>query len=91
MSAPLASKTRPAFDRQTFSIQEFEQEVEQEHSRDIEQAETEEKAFFQFLHNIWSLYDRRTMLLIGLTFFNEGAEFMTILACTIQYFTAWQN
>lgn len=26
------------------------------------------------------------MILVGLNFFNEGAQFMIILACTIQYF-----
>ena len=30
------------------------------------------------------------MLLIGLTFFNEGAEFMMILAITIQYFSEFK-
>ena len=48
----------------------------------MEDAEAERKSF-QFLRNIFSLYDRKTMLLIGLTFFNEGAEFMMILAVTI--------
>ena len=33
-----------------------------------------------------SLYDKRTLLLIGLTFFNEGSEFMLILAVTYQFF-----
>jgi hypothetical protein len=52
--------------------------------------EEEEIKSFTFFRNIWSLYDKRTLLLIGLTFFNEGAEFMTILACTIQFYEFWE-
>lgn len=88
-SASLNTKTNQLLDRQTFTLQEFEQEIEQEHSKDIEQDEVEEKALLQFFYNIWNIYDKRTILLIGLTFFNEGAEFMTILACTIQYYEDW--
>ena len=51
----------------------------------------DEDVRFPFFHNISRLYDKRTMLLIGLNFFNEGAEFMTTLAATIQYFEYWEN
>ena len=47
--------------------------------------EDREKQNFQCIRNILSLYDKRTLLLIGLTFFNEGSEFMLILAVTYQF------
>jgi hypothetical protein len=37
--------------------------------------------------NIWTKYEKRTLFLICVAFFNEGAEFMTLLACTFKLTT----
>jgi len=47
--------------------------------------EKENKKRFPFLRNIMTIYDKKTLLMIGLTFFNEGAEFMLVLAVTKQF------
>jgi len=71
-------------------MQDFESEIDQENFSELAQIELEmeenDKKRFQFVRNLWSIYDKRTLLLIGLTFFNEGNEFMTTLAVTIQFF-----
>jgi len=41
--------------------------------------------FFSFLINTFSLYDQRTVLLIALQFFSEGAMFMICLTSTIMF------
>ena len=57
----------------------------------LEEDEIEQRKRFPFLRNIFSLYDKRTLLLIALTFFNEGAEFMMILAVSYQYLISWES
>ena len=81
-------------DRLTYMMKKFEQEIESEQNKELNLQEEDEyeiqvKKRFPFIRNIMTLYDRRTLILIALTFFNEGAEFMMILAVTIQFLTLW--
>ena len=41
--------------------------------------------FFSFLINTLTIYDQRTVLLIALQFFSEGAMFMICLTSTIMF------
>lgn len=56
-----------------------EAEDESEHVR-------ENEGFWKFLDNCWTLYDRRTLALIGLQYCNEGGSIMLSLSCTLWFF-----
>ena len=43
------------------------------------------EGLFQVLHNCWTIYERRTMLLIGLQLCNQGGSAMLTLSCTIYF------
>ncbi len=65
------------------------EELEMEHDEEDESSEEEEfeRRCFKCpcLRNIFRKYNKRTLIVIGLAFFNEGAEFMTLLACTYNF------
>ena len=59
-------------------------ELEHEEEDDESEEEEIERRCFKCpcLRNIFRKYNKRTLLVIGLAFFNEGAEFMTLQACS---------
>jgi hypothetical protein len=62
-------------------------ELEHEEEDDESEEEEIERRCFKCpcLRNIFRKYNKRTLLVIGLSFFNEGAEFMTLQACSFYF------
>lgn len=46
---------------------------------------TKDEGFFKIVSNWWTIYERRTMMLIGLQYCNQGGSLMMMLACTLYF------
>jgi len=67
-------------------VKEFEKnEEEQARLGTVVQVKKAERHFLSFLVNALTLYDQRTIFMVGLQFFSEGAMFMICLTTTIMF------